>query len=77
MRRSASIEREVIPALGAKRLSALAKEDIHKMLDDIVKRGSPITANRVLAVFRRLCNWAVGRGLVAVSPCESIESALG
>jgi integrase len=68
------IEREVIPALGAKRLSALAKADIHKMLDDIVKRGSPITANRVLAVFRRLCNWAVGRGHAAVSPCESIES---
>lgn len=68
------LEREVIPALGAKRLSTLAKADIHKMLDDIVKRGSPITANRVLAVFRRLCNWAVGRGHVAVSPCESIES---
>jgi integrase len=50
------------------------KSDIHKMLDEIVKRGSPITANRVLAVFRRLCNWAVGRGHVAVSPSESIES---
>ena len=68
------LEREVIPALGAKRLGTLAKGDIHAMLDEIVKRGSPITANRVLAVFRRLCNWAVGRGHVAVSPCEGIES---
>lgn len=68
------LEREVIPALGAKRLGALAKRDIHTMLDGIVKRGSPITANRVLAVFRRLCNWAVGRGHIAVSPCEGIES---
>lgn len=68
------LEKEVIPALGEKRLGALAKGDVHRMLDAIVERGSPIVANRVLAVFRRLCNWAVGRGFIAVSPSEGIES---
>jgi hypothetical protein len=53
------LEKEVIPVLGAQRLGTLTKPDIHKMLAGIVKRGSPIVANRVLAVFRRLSNWSV------------------
>lgn len=63
----------MIPALGAKRLGTLTKPDIHEMLDAIVERGSPIVANCVLAVFRRLCNWSVGRGYIPASPCEAIE----
>ena len=43
------------------------------MLDEIVDRGAPIVANRTLAVFRRLCNWAVERGVVDASPCDKIK----
>ena len=44
------------------------------MLDGIVDRGAPIVANRTLAVFRRLCNWAVERGVIDASPCDKIKA---
>jgi integrase len=39
-----------------------------------VDRGAPIVANRTLAIFRRLCNWSVERGIIAFSPCDKIKA---
>jgi integrase len=44
------------------------------MLDAIVDRGAPIVANRTLAIFRRLCNWSIERGIITVSPCDKIKA---
>ncbi len=65
---------EIIPKFGAKRLGDVKRADVHDLLDGIVDRGSPITANRTLAVFRRLSNWAIERGIIAASPCEKIKA---
>ena len=67
------LDKEIKPALGSKRLGDVRKSDVHDMLDAIVERGSPITANRTLAVFRRLCNWSIERGIIAVSPCDKLK----
>jgi integrase len=64
---------EVIPKVGSKRLGVLSRTDVHGLLDAIVDRGSPYTANRTLAVLRRMCNWAVERGIIANSPVEKIR----
>ena len=64
---------EVIPKLGSKRLGDVGRADIHNLLDSIVDRGSPYTANRTLAVLRRMCNWAIERGIIANSPVEKIK----
>ena len=59
---AAEIERylkvEILPHIGAKRIGDVTKHDILSVLDGIVDRGSPVTANRVLAVMRKLFNWA-------------------
>jgi integrase len=68
------LAKEIIPALGTKRLGEVRKSDVHDLLDEIVDRGAPIVANRTLAVFRRLCNWAVERGIVDASPCDKIKA---
>jgi len=68
------LTKEINPKIGAKRLGEVRKSDIHDLLDEIVDRGAPIVANRTLAVFRRLCNWAVERGIIEVSPCEKIKA---
>ncbi len=68
------LAKEIIPAIGKKHLGEVRKSDVHDMLDSIVDRGAPIVANRTLAVFRRLCNWAVERGIVAASPCDKIKA---
>jgi integrase len=68
------ITKDINPALGSKRLGDVKKSDVHDLLDAIVDRGSPIVANRTLAVFRRLCNWAIERGIITVSPCDKIKA---
>ena len=68
------LRKEVIPSLGKKRLGDVKKSDVHDMLDGIVDRGAPIVANRTLAIFRRLCNWSIERGIIAVSPCDKVKA---
>lgn len=59
---------EILPKLGAKHIGAVKKSDVLDLLDAIVDRGSPITANRTFAVLRQIFNWAVDRDLINVSP---------
>ena len=75
----AEIERlfkiEILPRIGAKRIGDITKNDILAILDGIVDRGSPITANRCFAVLRKFFNWTSdARGLIVVSPCKGIEA---
>jgi len=64
---------EIVPKLGTRRLSEITKAHTHDLLDEIVDRGSPTTANRALAVLKKLGNWSVERGFVAVSPFAGIK----
>jgi integrase len=43
------------------------------ILDGIVARGAPVGANRAFAQFRKMCRWAVSRGIIERSPAEGIE----
>jgi hypothetical protein len=52
---------EILPKLGDKQIGMIKKADILDLLDAIVDRGSPITANRAFAVLRQLFNWATDR----------------
>src|ERR1700730_10695522 len=48
--------------------------DIHGLLDDIGASGSPVSANRALSWLRRMCGWAVERGLIEANPCTGIKA---
>ena len=50
------------------------KRELRAMLDDIVDDGTPIHANRNLAVVRKLFNWAVERGIMDMSPCYGLKA---
>jgi integrase len=65
---------DVLPKLGPVPIDTICKSDVRSILDDIVARGAPIHANRVLAYIRRLFNWAVERDIIAMSPAEKIKS---
>jgi integrase len=68
------LEKEVVAPWRGRRLSQIGRADIHGLLDGIVARGSPVTANRTLAWLRRMCSWAVERGIIEVSPCAGIRA---
>jgi integrase len=67
------LAREILPRLGAKRIGEIRRADVRDMLSEIADR-SPTTANRVLAVTRRLFNWAVEEEIVAVSPIGKLKA---
>ena len=65
---------EIVPILGDQLLRNISRRDVNEMLDAIVDRGSPITANRVFAHLRAFLNWARGRGVIDVSPCDGMQA---
>lgn len=65
---------DVIPVLGRKKAAEVTRRDIRLLLDGIIERGAPITANRVLAVVRKMFRFAVSRDIVPSNPCEAIEA---
>jgi Arm domain-containing DNA-binding protein/integrase-like protein len=68
------LNKEIVTPWRGRRLSQIGRADIHTLLDGIVERGSPVAANRTLAWLRRLCSWAVERGLIEASPCAGINT---
>ena len=59
---------EIVPVLGRMKIADVARRDIVLLLDEIVERGSPISANRCLSLLSKLFIFAVQRGLAEKSP---------
>ena len=65
---------EVVSRWSGRRLSQITRAHVHEMLDAIIDRGAPIRANRVFAQFRKMCRWAVSRGIIDRSPCDGMSA---
>src|SRR5207249_4605880 len=52
--------------------SAITRRDVRDVLADLAK-GTPIMANRVFAVLRKLFNFGVRWDLLEMSPCFGVE----
>lgn len=68
------LDREVVGPWRGRHLAGIGRADVHELLDAVVDRGSPIMANRVLAALRKMCAWAVERGIIPASPCDKIKA---
>jgi integrase len=68
------LDKEVAGRWKGRRLSQITRAQVHEMLDEIVDSGRPIRANRVFAQFRKMCNWAIGRGIIDRSPCLGVTA---
>lgn len=68
------LRKDVFPAWGRRKAKDIARRDVIALLDKIVDRGSPISANRTLAVIRRMFGWALSRDLVPASPCAAVKA---
>ncbi len=64
---------EVLSQWGDRTVHEITRRDVHYLLERIVSRGSPVTANRVLAAIRKMFAWAASRDIVTVSPCAGVE----
>lgn len=67
------LDTDILPAIGAKLITELKRRDVVKILNAIVERGSPISANRTQSLLHRMFNFAIGEGLLDFNPCAKIE----
>jgi integrase len=68
------LQKNVLPEWGLRKASDIRRKDTIKLLDEIVARGSPITANRVLEVVRKMYNFGIERDLVESNPCTMVRA---
>lgn len=66
------IEADIIPLLGKMELEKIQPRDITKALDTIVKRGSPVHANKVLSTLKQAFSYALSRGELMANPAANI-----
>jgi integrase len=67
------LSKDVIPHFGKRKAKDIKRRDIVLLMDGIVDRGSPITANRTLRVIKKMFSFAVKRGMLDASPCMEID----
>lgn len=55
-------------------LSSLTRADVIDLLHRMQRRGVAVSANRALAVLRKLMAWAIQQNLIEHSPCDHIQA---
>jgi integrase len=68
------LRKDVIPTWGRRKARDIVRRDVIALLDRIIDRGSPIAANRTLAVVRRMFGWAASRDIVPANPCAAVKA---
>ncbi len=68
------LNKDVLPAWGKRKAKDIRRRDVILLLDEIVERGSPIQANRTLAVVRRMFNFAIGRDILDATPVAMVRA---
>lgn len=64
--------RDILPALGDRRLDSVTRTDCSDLLKRIVDRGSLVAANRTLPDIKRFFAWCVERGWLDTNPAALI-----
>lgn len=68
------IEVEVRAKWKDRQVKSIIRREVISLLDGIVDRGSPYTANRVHAVLRKFFNWCLERDIVDASPIANVKA---
>jgi integrase len=71
------LDRNILPAWGTRPIAGITRRDVIALLDSIVDRGSPVAANRVFTVGRKMFGWAVERSYLEVSPFDHVRPPTG
>ncbi len=68
------LDKDVLPAWGKLKAADVTRRDVMNLLDKIVARGAPITANRTLEVIRRMYNFAIEQDILSATPCIRVRA---
>jgi integrase len=66
------LKKDVASRWRGRRLGEIGRKHVATLLDEMIDRGAPVGANRVFAQLRKMCSWAVERGIIQLNPCQGI-----
>jgi integrase len=67
------LNREVVLSWGSRKAADINKCDVIQLLERIVDRGSPATANNSFQIIRKMFNYAVEKDIIPYTPCAGIK----
>jgi len=67
------LAKDASPMWGKRKAADIKKRDVVLILENIVERGSPGTANSFFRCIRKMFNWAVERDILEHSPCDGVK----
>lgn len=65
--------KEFLPIFSKRRINDIKRREIINFIESIVDRGSPIQANRIFEIVRRMFNFAIEQDLIDTSPCFRVK----
>ena len=68
----APLRREIVSRWGNRKLAEISRGDVRRLLEDTAERAG-VLSNRLLAAFRKLCNWAIEQELINDNPCDKLR----
>jgi integrase len=66
------LRRNVLPLIGAVKISELRRRDVRNVVDAVLRRGRKTAANRVFEDIRAMINWAVANEYLELNPIGSM-----
>lgn len=69
----AIMERDLLPAFGARRADSIKPLEIARFLDSVVERGAPVQANRIRSLLSRIFSFGLAREIVTTNPAKIAE----
>lgn len=64
---------DVVPAWGPRKAKSIRRRDVIDLLEKIVERGAPISANRTFEVIRRMFGFAIEEEIIDAHPCVRVK----
>jgi hypothetical protein len=71
------LRREVIPKWGTRSVHEIDKRQIVELVSEIMARGAPSAANKLLKVVKTFFGWCVGRAILDNSPAKGWQHQRG
>ena len=69
------LESELLPAWKPRKVKDITRRDVRAVIDNVAARPAPIMANRVLALVRKMFNFAIEHDWVDANPAAKIPRA--
>lgn len=67
------LEHDALPTWGKRKAQDITKRDVVLLLEKIVERGSPGSANNNFKIIRKMFNYAVEKDIIKITPCAGVK----